>query len=85
MVLLAVNAVGYDSGLLSMAALGDLPLLQDTVAEDAWTSWMVTYRDVVILDEENRQVGVYNLTQHDLNDPASYAALKAMLVAEVED
>lgn len=55
-----------------------LPWLQD-VAGAAWVGWAVTYRDVVILDAENRKVGVFNLTVHDLGQPGEYAALRAML------
>jgi len=66
-----------------MSALGDLPLLQDTVKDDVWTSWEVTYRDVVILDEDNHQVDVFNLTANDLNDPANYQALSDLITAEL--
>ena len=41
----------------------------------------VTYRDVIVLDRENRAVAVYNLTEHSLGDPANYAALKDILRA----
>lgn len=57
-----------------------LPWLQDTPEVDAWGLWRVTWRDVVILDRENRPVAVYNLTVHDLADPGSYAELKALLL-----
>lgn len=78
--LLAVNEVGFEDATDEMADLGDLPLLQDTVTEDAWNTWAVTYRDVVILDADNHRVGVYNLTQHDLSNRENYDALKQMLV-----
>lgn len=81
--LLAVNEVGHEGGIASMAALGDLPLLQDTSTAAVWASWAVTYRDVVLLDEANVPVEVYNLTTHDLNDPASYDALRALIEAEL--
>jgi hypothetical protein len=42
----------------------------------------VTWRDVVILDAQNRRVGVYNLTQHNLQTPANYDSLKAMILEE---
>jgi hypothetical protein len=77
--LLAVNGAGFESGAAEMAALGALPLLQDTATENVWARWAVTYRDVVILDRENRAVAVYNLTEHDLSVPANYDALKALL------
>jgi len=57
------------------------PWLQDTVIDKAWTSWGVTYRDVRLLDSSNRLAGVYNLTTHDLGNPAKYEALKAMFIA----
>ena len=79
--LLAVNAVGFESSTEGMAALGDLPLLQDTEAEQAWTRWAVTYRDVIIVDADGYPVDVYNLTLHDLSDPDSYSELKAKLRA----
>jgi len=74
-VLLAVNEEGHESGVVTMAALGHLPLLQDTTKADVWTSWDVTYRDVILVDEDNVEVDVFNLTTHDLNDPVSYQAL----------
>ncbi len=49
-------------------------------AEDVWTKWAPIYRDVVILDPENRKVAVYNLTVHDLGVAANYAELKQLLV-----
>ncbi len=81
--LLAVNEVGHESGLPTMSALGDLPILQDTVAVDAWDSWAVTYRDVVLLDEDNQFVGVFNLTVNNLNEPTNYNALRDLLIAEL--
>jgi hypothetical protein len=78
--LIGVNAVGHESGVDGMSEGRDLPLLQDTAAEDAWASWSVTYRDVVVLDRDNRVFGVFNLTEHDLSDSANYAALQQMLL-----
>jgi hypothetical protein len=81
--LLAVNGQAFASGMATMAALGNLPILQDTAAVDAWGLWAVTYRDVVILDADNQFAGVYNLTTNDLNEPANYDALRDLLVAEI--
>lgn len=75
--------MGHEAYVGEMAEGRDLPLLQDTAAADAWTSWAVTYRDVVILDADNLKVDVYNLTAHNLGDPARYAELKARLVAAI--
>ena len=84
--ILAVNEEGYgppehqDDVDLATTAY-DTPLLQDTPDVDAWGSWSVTYRDVIVLDAENRQVGVYNLTNNSLADAANYQAVKDMLIA----
>jgi hypothetical protein len=78
--LLGVNSVGAEGGNPAMTDGRTLPWLQDVPAQDVWTLWDVTWRDVVILDEDNQVVGVYNLTDHDLSLPANYDELKAMLV-----
>ena len=57
----------------------DIPWLQDSLDEQVWTQWQVTYRDVIILDENNELIGVYNLTEHNLADASSYDELKLML------
>ena len=82
--LLAVNESGFDSGLGIMSGLGDLPLLQDTDEETVWDDWDVTFRDVVILNSDNEQVGVFNLTTHSLAVSDNYEELKALLIATAE-
>jgi len=79
--ILGVNGIESESGNTLMCDGRDLPWLQDTPDEHVWSQWQVTYRDVVILDGDNVPVGVYNLTEHDLNDPANYAELRALLLA----
>ncbi len=74
-----INQIAAESGNAENTSGRDLCWLQDTVADDVWTTWEVAYRDVVILDRDNVQVAVFNLTAHDLADPAEYAALKALL------
>lgn len=78
--ILGVNGIGLEGSNPAITAGRTLPWLQDVLGEDVWQSWAVTYRDVVILDAENRKVGVYNLTVHDLGTPANYAELKALLI-----
>jgi len=58
----------------------DLPWLQDTARDDVWGSWDVAYRDLVILDADNRKVAVFNLTEHNLDDPAEVDALRQLLL-----
>ncbi len=78
--ILGVNGIGLESGNPTITSGRDLPWLQDTAAEDVWTKWAVTYRDVVILDSAGYRVGVYNLTEHDLADTGNFATLKQLLV-----
>ncbi len=78
--LLAVNEVGHEGGLMTMADLGDLPLLQDVAETRAWSTWKAVYRDVVIVDANGKIVDVYNLTVNNLGDAARYQELKQKLI-----
>lgn len=64
---------------MGMSERGPLPILQDTAADDVWGKWVVTYRDVVVLDRENKRIAVFNLTVNDLGVPANYQALDMIL------
>ncbi len=79
--LLGVNEKGLESGNASFTTGRTLAWLQDTAADDVWTSWQVTFRDVVVLDAENYRAAVYNVTVHNLSDPINYDQLKNLLVA----
>ena len=79
--ILGVNEAGHEAGNPSITTGRDLPWLQDTPEADVWHGWGITFRDVVILDEENEVVAIYNLTQNTLADPAKYAELKALFAA----
>lgn len=78
--ILGVNETGQESGNAGIVVGNTIPWLQDTAAQDVWSDWQVTYRDVIILDGENKVAGVYNLTEHDLANAPEYNALKALLV-----
>jgi hypothetical protein len=78
--LLGVNGIGLEAGNAEVTAERDAPWLQDVAAADVWGTWGVGYRDVWILDRENRLIDVYNLTENDLNDPLKYEELKALLL-----
>ena len=62
-----------------MVAGRDLPWLQDTVAEQAWNDWGAQTDDVIICDDTNRIVQVYNLIAHDLADQANTDEFIAIL------
>ena len=82
--ILGVNAAGMEWGNAAICDGRALPWLQDTYEEDVWDLWQVTWRDVVVLDADNRVVFVYNLTVHNLGHPADYAELKAKLLAAAQ-
>ena len=70
----------FESAAGTMAALGDIALLQDTVDEDVVGTWAPTYRDVVILDSNNEFVEAFNLTSHSLAVQNNYDTLKQKLI-----
>lgn len=75
-----MNGVGHESG-NTLACTGRvLPWLQDLPTAQVWDLWAVAYRDCVILDAQGVVFAIFNLTVHDLGDPAEYAALKALLI-----
>jgi hypothetical protein len=79
--ILGVNGVGYDANSANdlMTQNRTLPWLQDTALARVWDLWRPTYRDVVVLDAQNRVIAVYNLTAHDLNRPAARDSLLQIL------
>lgn len=77
---LGVNETGHESGNMSVTNGRVLPWLQDTAEQQVWKTWAITFRDVVVLDAENRPIAVYNVTTHNLADVANYAALKQILL-----
>ena len=77
--IIGVNEAGYESGNPLISNSGELAMLQDVADVNVWDSWAVTYRDVVIIGPDGKQVGVYNLTQNNLNNAAAYDELRALL------
>jgi hypothetical protein len=82
--ILGVNKAGEERDNALMCQGRTLPWLQDTPAANVWTTWHVTWRDVVVLDADNKVVRVYNLTDNDLSDPAKYAELRSILLAAAQ-
>lgn len=76
-----MNAAGHESGNAQTCNGRTIPWLQDDAAHDVWGLWAVTFRDCVILDDQNRVTAIYNLTVHDLALPSHFAELKALLIA----
>ena len=82
--LLGVNAAGEESGNAAMCSGRTLPWLQDTPQQNVWGSWRVEWRDVVVLDANNNVILIYNLTAHDLGNPANYSELRDALLAAAQ-
>lgn len=78
--ILAVNEVGHESANDLAASTGDLPLLQDTRADDVWGDWEVTYRDVQVVDADGELSAIYNLTRNDITQSGNYDTLREMIV-----
>jgi len=75
-----INQAGFAGGNANAANGRDLPLLQDFAAVDAWSSWNVDWRDVVIVDANSEVVTTYNLTGFNLSNTDNYDELKEVLV-----
>ena len=81
--ILGVNEIGQDSptAIALMTGGRNLALLQNTTSQNVWSRWGVVYRDVRILDAQNRLHGVFNVTSQDLGISANREALKAIFLA----
>ena len=73
---LGVNEAGLESGNPEICNGRTLAWLQDVPSVKAWDLWHVTFRDVVVLDQNNQVAFIYNLSTYDLADSANYAELK---------
>lgn len=80
-VILGVNEAGYEGSNDSITDARDLPWLQDTDADAVWSTWGVTYRDVIVLDRTGAYAGVYNLTDNDLGEADKLAELEELLLS----
>lgn len=80
--ILGVNESGLESGNALMCDGRDLPWLQEADSMRVWAPWNVTYRDVIILDGENRPLATFNLTVHNLAVAADYDSLRALLLRQ---
>lgn len=79
-----VNEAGQEAGNDITCVGRTIPWLQDLPRTNVWHLWQVTWRDVIVLDADNRVIQVYNLTDHDLADPANYATLRGILIGAAQ-
>ena len=75
-----INGINNVDGNEEITEGQTLPWLQDTETTDLWTLWSVAYRDIIILDGENKRTYIYNLTTYDLGKKANKATFKALLL-----
>ncbi len=80
--ILGINAPGLESHNATITAGADLPWLQDTPEAAAYGSWSPAFKDVIIVNEHNREVRVFNLGANDILHQAHYDELMAILRAE---
>ncbi len=74
----------HASGLDTYCDGRDLPVLQDEASVNAWAMWGVEWRDLVIVTPDLEIMAVYNLTEHDLSEPANQQELLDLLAAAAE-
>ena len=79
--ILGVNRTNEAASNPLVVSMSALPWLQDTLQDAVWSRWDVVWRDVRILDSQNRLRAVFNLTQFDLSVPANYATLRQVFLA----
>ena len=72
--ILGINEYGFDVSNEQVTQGRDIPWLQDQEDILLWTTWGVSYRDVLIFDEDLILRDVINLSQFDLRDESNYAS-----------
>ena len=60
-----------------------LPWLQDPPKDGVWDAWKAAWRDVYVLDGQNRRLAVYPVYDKPLDDPANYEELKGLVLRVV--
>ena len=66
-----INAIGYPTKEFFTEGRS-LPWLQDDRDAQAWETWDIGYRDLVILDADNTPVHKFNLTEVNLTTADAY-------------
>ncbi|GAB4132064.1 MAG: hypothetical protein Kow001_24870 [Acidobacteriota bacterium] len=78
--ILGINRIGEEPYNSLITEGRTLSWLQDTPEAAVWEHWGVTYRDVRILDPQNRLYSVFNLTLFNLATEANRELLKQRLL-----
>ena len=85
--ILSVNQTGLDVSAGNLGGRGyGIPMLQDTLAVNAWGLWKANLRDFFILDTDGRLISVTQLSPRDeggggiVGDEEAYSLLKTELL-----
>lgn len=82
--IIAVNEMGYDAGNSLVPDISSLPMVQNDSIAQVWSNWGAVWRDVIVLDQENRPVATFNLTTYNLATTENYDLVKAELIRIAE-
>ncbi|MBT3221744.1 MAG: hypothetical protein HN348_21915 [Proteobacteria bacterium] len=80
MQIIGVNGIGQPFSSI-MTDHTDLPFIEDDKNHYVWTSWGVNYRDVIIVNQKNEVIDVFNLTQYSLSNSTNYETLRQKLIS----
>tara|TARA_B100000683_G_C12133940_1_gene408866 strand:+ start:77 stop:373 length:297 start_codon:yes stop_codon:yes gene_type:complete len=83
--ILSINQIGAENGIASFNESHALPMVNDNETDNIWVQWDSQWRDFYILNQQNELLEVYNLTQHNLNDPLNYEELKQKLILAAQE
>lgn len=83
--ILSINQIGAENGINSFNENHALPMVNDSTTDEIWIQWESQWRDFYILNKQNELLEVYNLTQHNLNDPINYQELKQKLILAAQE
>ena len=70
--IIGINAIGKEASNQLITDGRDLPWLQDTEDDKVWSSWLASWRDLVVLDANNELAWRDNLTDHDIRFTDAY-------------
>ena len=68
------------AGAATYSSNRNLPMVADNSTDAIWSSWGGTWRDVVILDQNNEIYDSFNLTTYSLSSQTNYDTLKQLLI-----
>ena len=78
--IIGINKIGAETGLADVALISVLPVVADSNDDLLWDAWEGSWRDVIILDENNYKYASYNLLENSLAVPENYATLKQLFI-----